>query len=63
MKIQRAWFGQKHKPEVPVLEEWKEIDEDTANRQLANAHGDNAVEKLKQAGTLESRFAAFRIAP
>ncbi len=56
MKIERAW-----KLSGGVLDHWKEIDEDRANRDLANAHGDNAVKKLKEKKKLETRFAEYRI--
>lgn len=58
MKIERSWKnaqpGKKNDP-------WTEISEDRANMDLANAHGDNAVEKLKKEKKLETRFANYRI--
>jgi len=56
MKIERAWKNQKGQ-----IEEWKEITEDMANRELANAHGDNAIKKLNESKTLNTRFAEYRI--
>ena len=56
MKIERAWLGKQG-----ALEEWKEIDEDRANRELANAHGDNAVKKLKEKGELQTQYAHYKI--
>ncbi len=56
-KIERAWKGKQG-----GLEGWNEISEDRANRDLANAHGDNAVEKLKKEKKLETRFAEYRVA-
>ena len=55
MTIERKWNPTNNKPES-----WKEIDEDRANRELANAHGDNAVEKLKEAKELKTRFETYR---
>ena len=55
MKIERAW-------KTPNgLEEWKEIDEDRAGRDLALAHGDKAVEKLASEKKLETRFGEYRV--
>lgn len=56
MSIERAWNEQTGKT-------WKEITEDRANRELANAHGDNAVAKLKKEGYLITRFADYRTNP
>lgn len=57
MKIERAWKN----AATNTLEQWKEIDEDRASRDLANAHGDNALEKLKEKKKLETRFAEYRV--
>lgn len=57
MKFERQWFGQPGKGDDP----WKEIDEERAARDLANAHGDKAVEKLKKEKKLETRFGRYRI--
>ena len=57
MKIERQWKGKGGKADGP----WKEIDEDRANRDLANAHGDSAVEKLKKEKTLETQYGNYRV--
>jgi len=57
MKIQRAWKNEKTGSTDP----FKEISEDRANRELANAHGDNAVEKLKKEKELKTRFAVYKV--
>ena len=56
MKIERSW-----KNPNGSTDPWTEINEDRANRDLANAHGDNAVEKLKKEGQLETRFGLYRV--
>jgi hypothetical protein len=56
MKIERQWFDTKGNLEIA-----KEITEDRANRELANAHGDNAVIKLEKEGKLETRFAVYTL--
>jgi hypothetical protein len=56
MTIERSWIGASK-----TLEQAKEIDEDRAQRELANTHGDNALEKLKKEKKLETRFAQYRI--
>jgi hypothetical protein len=55
MKIERSWKNPS-KGDDP----WTEITEERAAMDLANAHGDNAVEKLKKEGTLETRFGNYR---
>ena len=57
MNIERSWINGSGKPNDP----WKEIDEKRAAMDLANAHGDDAVDKLKAAKALETRFALYRI--
>jgi len=54
-KFERAWIGK-----LGNLEPWKEISEDRAARECANAHGDDATKKLKGGETLETRFAHYR---
>jgi len=56
-KIERAWKGVGGKS----LDPWKEIDEDTAARQLANQYGDNALKTLWEEKELETRFGIFRV--
>ena len=56
-KIERAW-----KNKNGSLETSKEISEDRANRELANAHGDQAVVKLKKEKRFETRFGVYTIA-
>jgi hypothetical protein len=55
MKIERAWKC------TGGLEAWQEITEERAGMDLANAHGDKAVEKLTTEKKLETRFAEYRI--
>jgi hypothetical protein len=57
MKIERAWKNGGNKADDP----WTEITEDRAARDLANDHGDDAVEKLRQEKTLETRFGKYRV--
>lgn len=52
---QRKWNEQNNKPE-----DWKEITEDRVDRELANAHGDKASDKLKKKKELKTRFATYR---
>jgi len=40
MKVERVWKDGKE-------ESWKEITEERVDRECANAHGDNAFQKLK----------------
>ena len=62
MKIERSWLtGKRDSKGDPGLEDWKEITEDRANRELANAHGNNAIEKLKEEKELKTRFGHYRI--
>ncbi len=56
MTIERAWKDSKS-----GLGLWKEIDEETANREMAHAHGDNAADLLSPAKEMETRFAHYRI--
>lgn len=55
MKIERSWKNP-NKGDDP----WEEISEDRASRDLAKAHGADAVAKLKKEGTLETRFGNYR---
>lgn len=57
MKIERSWKTGGNNADDP----WTEIDEDRASRDLANAHGDNALEKLKADGELETRLGKYRV--
>jgi len=57
VKIERAW----KQATGGGVEGWKEIDEGVAARELANAHGDEAVARLKDRGKLETRFAEYRM--
>jgi hypothetical protein len=60
MTIERAWY-KREKDGTKKTEEYKEITEDRASRELANAHGDDAVDKLKKAGKLETQYAYYRV--
>ncbi|MCP4540138.1 MAG: hypothetical protein GY832_23620 [Chloroflexi bacterium] len=59
MKIERSWNGKRGETD---REEWKEISEDRASRDLANTHGADAIEKLKKEGLLKTRFGQYRTA-
>lgn len=61
MKIERAWKTSGKTGEQGT-EEWKEISEERAGMDLALAHGNNAVEKLKAEKKLETRFGEYRVA-
>ena len=58
MKIERSW-----KATSPQSKDdpFVEITEDRAACELANAHGENAIEKLKAEKVLETRFGVYRI--
>lgn len=56
MTIFRAW-----KSPSGQLEEAKEITEDRAKRELLNAHGDGALDKLGKEKKLSTRFAEYTI--
>jgi hypothetical protein len=60
MKFERAWKVTGKTGEEGT-EEWKEIDAERASMDLANAHGDKAVDKLKAEKTLSTRFAEYRV--
>ncbi len=62
MTIERSWYGAK-KPgqEGKASDPWKEITEDRAKRELANAHGDGALAKLTEKKELETQYAKYRI--
>ena len=56
MKYERAWKA----TGTGDLEDWKEISENRANQELANAHGDKAATAMKPGDTLATRFAHYR---
>ncbi len=59
MKYERRWQG-KGKDGGKTWEEWREIPEERAVCETANAHGDGALAKLQAGATLATRFAEYR---
>jgi hypothetical protein len=55
--IQRRWKQENGKR---GKKKFVEINEDRASRDLANAHGNQAIEKLKELKKLETHFAEYR---
>ena len=66
MTIERAWIGKQG-----ALEEWKEIDDTQASKELANQFGGtqgtldeqrvNALDTLKEKKELSTRFGTYKI--
>lgn len=58
MKITREW---RDKQKAGEFEAAQEITEDRASRELANVHGDNALEKLAAEKELSTQYARYRV--
>lgn len=55
MKIERSWKSK------TGFEKSKIIDEKTAKREMAYAHGDNAIRKLKKEKSLTTQWAQYTV--